>query len=110
MGGDFSVLQRVKLLEFIEAERKHVVVQRSGRTAEQTLQRRFITDRVTGVNGNIATDMPSRFALNAQTRIPDDQIQPATMRAAVERLVPFDASPLLEPEEHRTDKRHERAL
>src|SRR5437016_1064447 len=110
MRRDFGALQRVKLFQFVEAERKHVVIQRFRCAAEKTIQCRFITDGVAGIYSNTTPHMPSGFTFETQMRVVDDQIEPAAVGSTVERFVSFGTSPLLEAEEHRTNESHERAL
>ena len=110
MHRDLAVLQCVKLLELLEAERENIVIKRLRCAAEKPFERRFIAGRVARVNGNGSTNVTPGLALQPQARIGDGQIEPASVRSAIHRLVAFRTSPFLESEQHGTKERHERAL
>src|SRR5262249_10771101 len=47
MRGDLTLLKRVELLQFLQSECKHIVVESLGRTTQEAFQRGLVAGRVT---------------------------------------------------------------
>src|SRR5689334_10215362 len=101
MRSDFILLKRVKLLEFLESESEHIVIERLRCPAEQPLEGGFVVGRITGVYGDGAADVSSLRAFEAQLGFSKEQIQPPAVVSTFCRFIPSRAAAFFETEEHR---------
>ena len=110
MCGDLAILQSMEVFEFVETKREHVVIERLGSAANEPFECSLITGFVARIQRDCPACMPSRFTLQAKASVAHDDVEAASMRATIDRVVALGIAPLLEAEKHRPNERHQRAF
>src|SRR6186713_1890344 len=100
----------MKLFELLETESENVVIQRAGCAAKQSLELDIAARCVAVIDGDRTAHVLPCLAFNPDRTSVNGDIEPATVRSAIQRLIAARLPSTIEPEQNGSDERHERAL
>src|SRR5215471_5905392 len=100
----------MKLLQFFETEREHVVIESARCASQQSLEFDIATGGVAIVNGDYSPNVLPCLPLNAYHPPVDVDVQPASMSPPIQWLIAAGLAAAIQPKQNGSDERHERAL
>src|SRR5215475_8112163 len=101
---DLSVLQRVKLLQFLKTEGKDVVIERAGCSGEKLFKFGIRSRGFAVINRDRAAYMPAGLPFNTQRTVLYTDVQPTAVGATIHRIVSARRSPAIETKQDGTDQ------